>query len=53
VLGKCYDLLEISVKPGKDSTITLSLVIHRVRLKKKPAKKYFSIQGGGETQMVF
>jgi hypothetical protein len=37
-------------KVRKDSTSTLSLVIHRVRLKKKPAKKYISIQGGGETQ---
>jgi hypothetical protein len=41
--------LKISVKSGKDSTSTLSLVIHRV-IKKKPAKKYISIQGGGETQ---
>jgi hypothetical protein len=27
-------IIEISVKSGKDSTSTLSLVIHRVRLKK-------------------
>jgi hypothetical protein len=31
--------IEISVKSIKDSTSTLSLVIHRVRLIKKPAKK--------------
>ncbi len=35
--------LELSVKYGKHSTRTLSLVIHRVRLKKKPAKEYVSI----------
>jgi hypothetical protein len=33
-------------KVRKDNTSTLSLVIHRVRLKKKLAKKYISIQGG-------
>jgi hypothetical protein len=38
-------MIEISVKSGKDSTSTLSLVIHRVRFKKTPAKKYISIQG--------
>jgi hypothetical protein len=38
--------IEISVKSGKDSTSTLSLVIHRVRLKKQPANKYISIQRG-------
>jgi hypothetical protein len=32
-------LIEISVKSGKDSTRTLSLVIHRVRFKEQPAKK--------------
>jgi hypothetical protein len=49
--AKTSHILEISVKSGKDSTSTLSLVIHRVRLKKKkPAKKYISIQGGGEPQ---
>jgi hypothetical protein len=31
--------LEISLKSGKDSTSTMSFVIHRVRLKKKPCKK--------------
>ncbi len=42
--------LEISVKSGKDSTSTLSLVIHRVRFKKNLAKKkYISIQREGET----
>jgi len=39
-------IIEISVKSGKDSTSTLSLVIHRVRFLKKPAKKYISIQQG-------
>jgi hypothetical protein len=34
------------MKSGKDSTSTLSLVIHRVRLKKYPAKKYISIEAG-------
>jgi hypothetical protein len=38
-------MIEISVKSGKDSTSTLSLVIHRVRFKKTAAKKYISIQG--------
>jgi hypothetical protein len=40
-------IIEISVKSGKDRVGTPTLVIHRVRLKKKPAKKYISIQGGG------
>jgi hypothetical protein len=49
------DTIEISVKSGKDSTRTLSLVIHRVRFKTrfktKPAKMYISIQQGvKETQ---
>jgi hypothetical protein len=39
-------LIEISVKSGKERVSTPSLVIHRVRFKKKPAKKYISIQGG-------
>jgi hypothetical protein len=39
-------IIEISVKSGKDRVSTPSLVIHRVRLKKKPAKKYISIQRG-------
>jgi len=43
-------VLEISVKSGKDSASTLSLVICRVRFKKKTAKKYISIQWGGETK---
>jgi hypothetical protein len=42
-------IIEISVKSGKDSTSTLSLVIHKVRLK-IPAKKYISIQQGVKTQ---
>jgi hypothetical protein len=31
---------------GENFERTLSLVIHRVRFLKKPAKKYISIQGG-------
>jgi hypothetical protein len=38
--------IEISVKSGKHRVSTPSLIIHRVRLKKKPAKKYISIQEG-------
>jgi len=38
--------LEIFVKLGKDSTSTLSLVIHGA-IQKNPAKKYISIQPGG------
>jgi hypothetical protein len=38
-------LLEISVKSGKDRVSTPSLIINSVRLKKKRAKKYISIQG--------
>ncbi len=41
-----YMALEISIKSGKDSTSTQSLVIHRVRFKKQPAIKYISIQEG-------
>ena len=41
-------IIEISVKSGKDRVSTPSLVIHRVRFKRKPAKKYTRIQGGGE-----
>jgi hypothetical protein len=32
-------IIEISVKSGKDSTSTLSLVIHRVRFKKNLQKR--------------
>jgi len=42
-------LIYISVKSGKESTSALSLVIHG-EIKKKPAKKYINIQGGGEIQ---
>jgi hypothetical protein len=41
--------IELSVKEDKHSTRTLNFVIRRVRFKKKPAKKYISIQGMGET----
>ncbi len=41
-----HDLVELSVKYEKHSTRTLSLVMQRVRLKEKPAKKYISIQRG-------
>jgi len=40
------NILKLSVKWKKHSTKTLSLVIHKVRLKKKRAKKYISIQRG-------
>ncbi len=40
-------IIELSVKQEKHTTRTLSLVIHRVRLKKKNLqKKYISIQRG-------
>jgi hypothetical protein len=42
----CQYIIELSVKQEKHSTRTLSLVIHRVRFLKKPAKKYMSIQRG-------
>jgi hypothetical protein len=38
--------IEFVVKSGKHSTRTLSLVQNRVRWKKKPAKKYVSLQQG-------
>jgi hypothetical protein len=41
---KSFKILEISIKSGTYSTTsTLSLVIHKVRFKKHPAKKYISI----------
>ncbi len=44
-------ILEISVKSGKDSTNTPSLVIHRVRFKKKTCiKVHQHSRGRGETQ---
>ncbi len=46
-LSQVFHKIEISLKSGKDRVSTSSLVIHRVRLKKKPAKKYISTQGGG------
>ncbi len=42
--------LKISVKSGKDSTSTVSLVIHRVRLQKNLQKSTLAFKGGGETQ---
>jgi len=39
IFGESFVTLEISVKSGKDSTSTLSLVIHRARLKKKTCEK--------------
>jgi len=38
------------VKSGKDSTSTLSLVIHRVRLKRNLQKSLLGFKGRGETQ---
>jgi hypothetical protein len=37
--GKFLEKVEFSVKTGKHSTRTLSLVQNRVRFKKKPARK--------------
>jgi hypothetical protein len=47
--SKSHSTLEISVKSGKDSTSTLSLVIHRMRLKKNLKKSTLALRGG-ETQ---
>jgi hypothetical protein len=44
-------LVEFSVKSGKHGTGTLSLVQNRVRLKKKPPKKYISLQGGSGVKL--
>jgi len=44
---KFVNIIVISVKQGKDSTRTLSLVINGVVLKKPLAKMYVSIQGKG------
>jgi hypothetical protein len=39
--------MELSVREGKHSTRTLSLVTHTwVEIQKKPAKKYISIRRG-------
>jgi hypothetical protein len=46
-------IIEISVKSGKDSTSTLSLVIHRVRLKRNLQKSTLGFKGRGETQDGF
>jgi len=43
-------IIEISVKSGKDSTSTLSLVIHRVRFKRNLQKSTLGFKGRGETQ---
>jgi hypothetical protein len=45
-LSQVFHKIEISLKSGKDRVSTSSLVIHRVRFKKKPAKKYISTQEG-------
>jgi hypothetical protein len=37
--------IEISLKPGKDSTSTLSLVIHRLGLKKNLHKNTIAFKG--------
>jgi hypothetical protein len=44
--GNFAYLLEISVKPGKDSTSTLSLVIHRMRFLKNLQKNTLAFKGG-------
>jgi hypothetical protein len=49
LLYKSY-IIEISVKSGKDNTSTLSLVIHRVRLKRNLQKSTLGFKGRGETQ---
>jgi hypothetical protein len=45
LLGNEYTR-KLSIKQEKHSTRTLSLIIHSVRFKKTPAKKYISIQWG-------
>ncbi len=42
----CHYIIELSVKQEKHSTRTLSLVVHRVRLKENLQKKYMNIQRG-------
>jgi hypothetical protein len=44
---KIFQIIEISIKSGKDSTSTLSLVIHRVRLEKNLQKITLAFKGGG------
>jgi hypothetical protein len=41
-------IYEISVKSGKDSTSTLNLAIHKVRLKINLQKSTLAFKGGGE-----
>jgi hypothetical protein len=45
-MTKVAQVLEISEKSGKDSTSTLSLVIHRVRFKKNLQKRALAFNGG-------
>jgi hypothetical protein len=44
--AKSSRVLEISVKSGKDSTCTLSLVIHRVRFEKNLQKSTLTFKWG-------
>jgi hypothetical protein len=46
---KYFNILEFSVKSGKDSTSTLSFVINRVRFQKNLARKVHSKERQGET----
>jgi hypothetical protein len=48
-------IIEISVKSGKDSTSTLSLLIHRVRSKKNLQKSTLAFNGGwnSENHQIF
>jgi hypothetical protein len=48
--GKFLEKVEFSVKSGKHSTTTLSLVQNRVRFKKNLQETKLAFQGGGETQ---
>jgi len=40
-------IVEVSAKSGKDSTITLSLVINKVRFKENLPKSTITFKGGG------
>jgi hypothetical protein len=44
-----HEKIEIYIKSGKDSTNTLSLVIHG-EIQKIPAKEYINIQGGKNSE---
>jgi len=51
-VAKCFQkckgpYLEISIKSGKDSNNTLSLVIHGVRFKRNLQKSTLALKGGG------